>query len=121
MSSDYPTHADVATVLRAARNWADAEDRLRATATGDWDARIEAQRQKNIASQLLYDAVHGRHRPYRAHEGEWGLLDGEPCRYCHQIGKVLYLVDDGPEGKSGLQVVRCDACKRSWVVDSALA
>jgi hypothetical protein len=54
-------------------------------------------------------------------DGDWGYLPYEPCRYCRQVGGVYFLIDDGPEGKAGLEVVRCDRCGRSWVVDSALA
>lgn len=56
-----------------------------------------------------------------AHEGEWGALPSEPCRYCHQIGGVFFMIDDGPEGRKGLQVTRCDKCGRSWEADSSSA
>jgi hypothetical protein len=55
------------------------------------------------------------------HGGEWGHLPGEPCRYCRRPGGVYFLIDDGPEGRSGFQVARCDLCKRSWLSDSATA
>lgn len=54
-------------------------------------------------------------------EGCWGFLAAEPCRYCRRVGGVYFLRDDGPEGKSGLPVVRCDKCGRDWVADSANA
>lgn len=56
-----------------------------------------------------------------AHEGEWGHLPQEPCRFCRHQGQVYFLIDDGPEGKKGLQVQRCDHCKRTWEADSSLA
>lgn len=56
-----------------------------------------------------------------AHEGEWGALPAEPCRFCRRTGGVMFLVDDGPEGRAGLSPVRCDLCGRSWVSDSTSA
>ena len=46
--------------------------------------------------------------------GDWGHLPDEPCRYCFQVGKVYFRNDDSPLGKSQPQVVRCDACGRTW-------
>lgn len=60
-------------------------------------------------------------KEHKAEEGDWGLLPGEPCRFCHKQGKVFFHIDDGPEGRRGLQAVRCDACGRSWTVDSSTA
>jgi hypothetical protein len=54
-------------------------------------------------------------------EEEWGALPNEPCRYCRQPGGVYFLVDDGPEGRVGLQPMRCDRCGRTWIADSASA
>lgn len=53
--------------------------------------------------------------------GEWGFLAQEPCRFCRSQGCVFFLIDEGPEGKAGHQIVRCDKCHRSWVVDSSSA
>ncbi len=47
---------------------------------------------------------------------EKGYLLKEPCRYCHQIGGVYFVVDDSPFGKNADQVVACDKCKNSWTV-----
>jgi hypothetical protein len=60
-------------------------------------------------------------RPYSAIEGEWGYLANEPCRYCHEVGGIFFLIDDGPEGKTGLSPIRCDRCKRTWTPDSSNA
>jgi hypothetical protein len=60
-------------------------------------------------------------KEYDANIGDWGHLPNEPCRFCRQVGGVYFLIDDGPEGKAGLEIVRCDKCKRSWTVDSANA
>lgn len=60
-------------------------------------------------------------KEYKAEEGEWGHLPAEPCRFCHHQGEVYFAVDDGPEGKRGLQAVRCDHCGRSWTVDGSSA
>ncbi len=57
--------------------------------------------------------------PRPAIEGEWGML-AEPCRHCHK-SPVYFLIDEGPEGKSGLPIMRCPHCKRDWVADSAMA
>lgn len=56
-----------------------------------------------------------------AQSGDWGHLPNEPCRFCHKQGKVYFQIDDGPEGRRGLQASRCDNCGRSWTVDSANA
>ncbi len=53
--------------------------------------------------------------------GDWGVLEKEPCRYCHLIGGVMFRVDDSPRGKVEAQVVRCAKCGRSWEVDSSMA
>ena len=55
------------------------------------------------------------------HEGEWGALLQEPCRYCRQQGGMFFLNDEGWEGVAGHQIMRCDLCKRSWQADSATA
>lgn len=62
-----------------------------------------------------------QNKPENVHEGEWGHLANEPCRFCRHVGKVYFLIDEGPEGKSGLSPVRCDHCGRSWVPDSSSA
>ena len=56
-----------------------------------------------------------------AHQGDWGWLKDEPCRFCRQPGGVFFLIDEGPEGRDGKQVMRCDKCKRSWIVEGANA
>lgn len=53
--------------------------------------------------------------------GDWGALRQEPCRFCRRLGGVHFLIDDGPEGKVGLQSMRCDLCKRTWTADSSCA
>ena len=55
------------------------------------------------------------------HTGDWGHLPHEPCRHCRVQGKVYFLIDDGPAGRSAAQTVRCDACGRSWEADSSSA
>jgi hypothetical protein len=54
-------------------------------------------------------------------QGDWGHLPAEPCRYCRQVGGVHFLRDDGPEGRDGHQVTRCDKCGRSWEAGAATA
>ncbi len=56
-----------------------------------------------------------------AHEGDWGALPGEPCRFCRQPGGVFFMREEGPEGGRGLQSVRCDKCGRDWIADSSSA
>ena len=52
----------------------------------------------------------------------WALLDKEPCRFCHVVGKVMFKIDDGgPESKNDFQPMVCLACGRSWQCDSPLA
>jgi hypothetical protein len=60
-------------------------------------------------------------KEYDAITGDWGTLPQEPCRFCHEIGGIFFMIDNGPEGHTGLQTVRCDKCKRWWIVDSACA
>ncbi len=60
-------------------------------------------------------------KEYSAIEGDWGFLPNEPCRFCHQTNCMFFLIDEGPEGKTGLSPVRCDKCKRSWTPDSSNA
>jgi hypothetical protein len=60
-------------------------------------------------------------KEYKAEDGEWGQLPDEPCRYCRRIGGVMFMIDDGPEGRAGLSSVRCDLCGRTWVADSTTA
>jgi hypothetical protein len=69
----------------------------------DWHSRQEGE------------AMIEQERKYKAEEGEWGWLPHEPCRYCREVGGVMFLRDEGPEGISGLSPVRCNNCKRSWV------
>lgn len=57
----------------------------------------------------------------RVDEGDWGHLPLEPCHYCRAVGGVYFLIDEGPEGRLGQQVVRCDLCRRSWVACSSSA
>lgn len=52
--------------------------------------------------------------PNPVYEGEWGFLKNEPCRFCYHTNCVYFLIDDGPEGRQGLQPTRCDCCKRTW-------
>jgi NTP pyrophosphatase (non-canonical NTP hydrolase) len=52
---------------------------------------------------------------------EWGGLPLEPCRYCRMRGGVQFLRDDGPEGKTSPQIVRCTRCGRDWEASSSLA
>lgn len=56
-----------------------------------------------------------------ASEGDWGHLPAEPCRFCRRPGGVHFLRDDGPEGRSAGQIVRCDRCGRDWVADTSAA
>jgi len=58
---------------------------------------------------------------YSAETGEWGHLPNEPCRFCRQPGGVHFMIDDGPEGRSGHQPMRCDLCKRTWEAGEATA
>lgn len=58
---------------------------------------------------------------WRREAGEWGWLDQEPCRYCHEIGGVFFRADDFPQDRNQTQVVRCDKCGRNWECDSPLA
>lgn len=52
---------------------------------------------------------------------EWGFLPLEPCRFCREQGCVYFNIDEGPEGKVGLQVQRCNKCHRDWIADSSSA
>lgn len=54
------------------------------------------------------------HEKTPAHEGEWGSLPNEPCMFCNEIGGIRFLIDEGPEGRAGLETVRCEKCGRSW-------
>ena len=58
---------------------------------------------------------------YDAQTGEWGSLPQEPCRYCRRQGGVQFLIDNGPEGRTSAQIVRCALCGRDWLADSAMA
>lgn len=53
--------------------------------------------------------------------GNWGFLPGEPCRYCHATGAIMFLIDEGPEGMSDQQPVRCEKCKRTWSAGEPMA
>jgi hypothetical protein len=53
--------------------------------------------------------------------GDWGALPQEPCRYCHRPGKVRFLIDDSPWGKTQPHVTTCGWCNRTWTADSPLA
>jgi len=81
---------------------------------------VEAEECARIMEAERLKAVNGE-RPYHAESGEWGSLPAEPCRFCRKAGGVHFLIDDGPEGRSGLSPVRCDLCGRSWVPDSSSA
>jgi hypothetical protein len=52
---------------------------------------------------------------------EWGHLPNEPCRYCRKPGGVYFLQDNGPEGRDGLQPMRCENCKRDWIAGTSTA
>lgn len=56
-----------------------------------------------------------------AHEGDWFLLENEPCRFCHKVGCVYFLGSDGRHQRDDDQPMRCDACGRSWQSDSPCA
>jgi hypothetical protein len=47
-----------------------------------------------------------------------GALPQEPCRFCHKIGGVYFIIDDSPFGKSTVQVVSCNLCKATWEAHS---
>lgn len=64
----------------------------------------------------------------RVRQGEWVPLPDEPCRFCNCISlgipskpAVHFLKDDGPEGRDGHQVCRCENCGRSWAAGSSTA
>jgi hypothetical protein len=50
-----------------------------------------------------------------------GALLNEPCRYCHEVGGVYFVLDDSPWGKSQPQVVGCSRCGATWTADGPLA
>lgn len=58
---------------------------------------------------------------YKGNVGDWGSLPDEPCRFCRKAGGVHFMLDDGPEGRVGLQPMRCDLCGRTWEADSVAA
>lgn len=50
----------------------------------------------------------------------WQPLPQEPCRFCREVGGVVYLREEGCQGLYE-QAVRCTRCRRLWDADSALA
>ena len=48
-----------------------------------------------------------------ATDGDW-VPTPEPCKWCLAVGAVRVMIDDGPEGRHGFTVMRCESCKRSW-------
>lgn len=72
----------------------------------------------------MSDQQHGvvRTDPKYSHiAGDWAHLPNEPCRFRCPPGHVYFLIDNGPEGISGHQIMRCDSCKRDWRAGSAMA
>lgn len=67
------------------------------------------------------DQMAGKPLSGKTYQGEWGFLAQEPCRFCRQQGGVYFIIDEGPEGKAGLQIQRCDKCHRTWTADSSSA
>jgi len=93
---------------------------VNADLTGEGDANYDSWSARELRMAAAIMGIDSP--PFRpAAEGEWGHLPAEPCRFCHTQGGVFFLRDDGPEGISGLPIVRCSACRRSWTADSALA
>lgn len=45
-----------------------------------------------------------------------GYLPWEPCRFCHRLGGVWFVVDDSPHGRNTEQIVSCDHCRNVWTV-----
>ena len=60
-------------------------------------------------------------KEYDANTGDWGSLPEEPCRKCHQRGGVMFQIDDGPEGRTSSQAVRCTLCGATWHADGPYA
>lgn len=58
---------------------------------------------------------------YESHIGDWAALPEEPCRFCRAIGGIMFCIDEGPEGRDGQQIMRCEKCKRTWNADSSNA
>lgn len=87
-----------------------------------WDqVRDDLAKAKDVIRQLAdrvaaqSEALSRRAEKAPVRAGRWGALPQEPCRFCRQVGGVHFLIDDGPEGRSGLSPVRCDRCKRDWI------
>jgi hypothetical protein len=63
---------------------------------------------------IIVSAVCDSYPSWPVHQGEWGFLENEPCRFCFQVGCIFFLIDAGPEGISGAPITRCSKCHRSW-------
>lgn len=68
-----------------------------------------------------FEVSHIPLKEYDKDSGKWGFLPNEPCRFCHSKGCIYFMIDEGPEGKTGLSPVRCDNCKRTWTPESSTA
>lgn len=50
-----------------------------------------------------------------------GALLNEPCRFCHKVGGVWFVIDDSPFGKNSSQACGCSLCGANWDADSPVA
>ena len=59
-------------------------------------------------------------KDYNCETGDWGSLPNEPCRHCHKVGGVMFLIQDGWD-KNLPQMVRCTLCHNVWEATTGVA